>query len=52
MEKKYKTVLEFKDDITLMFNNCRLYNGPESGEKTCFSEQTFTFYVITHETCF
>ncbi|XP_076818134.1 uncharacterized protein LOC143463516 isoform X2 [Clavelina lepadiformis] len=30
MEKKYKTVLEFKDDITLMFNNCRLYNGPES----------------------
>ena len=28
--KKYKKPSEFVDDINLMFNNCRLYNGPDS----------------------
>ena len=28
--KKYKKVSSFRDDVTLMFNNCRLYNGPDS----------------------
>ena len=28
--KKYKTPQAFVDDVILMFNNCRLYNGPES----------------------
>jgi len=31
-DRKYHKVAEFRDDITLMFNNCRLYNGPDSGE--------------------
>merc|ERR1712045_604299 len=30
MGKKYKKPSEFVDDINLMFNNCRLYNGPDS----------------------
>nr|CAB3229620.1 uncharacterized protein KIAA1211 homolog [Phallusia mammillata] len=29
-DRIYKKVTEFMADITLMFNNCRLYNGPES----------------------
>ena len=28
--QKYTDPAEFIDDINLMFNNCRLYNGPES----------------------
>merc|ERR1712087_1032744 len=28
--KKYKSPQAFVDDVILMFNNCRLYNGPES----------------------
>ncbi|XP_078491492.1 uncharacterized protein LOC100179806 isoform X3 [Ciona intestinalis] len=29
-QQKYSSVKDFKEDITLMFNNCRLYNGPDS----------------------
>ena len=31
IERQYKAVAEFQSDIILMFDNCRLYNGPDSG---------------------
>lgn len=31
IERQYKIVAEFQEDIVLMFDNCRLYNGPDSG---------------------
>ena len=45
LERGYKMVSEFKTDISLMFSNCRLYNGPESGNflKLHFGE---TFFIL------
>jgi hypothetical protein len=30
--RQYRTKQKFVSDFHLMFNNCRLYNGPGSGE--------------------
>ena len=37
IDRDYKLLSEFQEDITLMFNNCRLYNGASSGKSSIIS---------------